>query len=196
MKLGSHNSLTYLKPKKWYMYFFRFVAQCQSKSYQEQYADGVRMFDVRLRPSENPNEEPMIAHGLMEYSTYDGFMEDFLTFLNIKAQKDETTPIYVRFIYEKGKYDTIEQENTFITLCKQYQEKYKSLHFIGGNRKGDWKQVIKLEPSPCYLDLYSSMTWKTWDDWCPRLYAFIMNKINIKRYKNESNDCFLLMDFI
>ena len=70
MKLGSHNSLTYLKPKKWYMCFFRFVAQCQSKSYEEQFESGIRMFDVRLRPSKNINDEPIIAHGLMEYSTW------------------------------------------------------------------------------------------------------------------------------
>lgn len=194
MKLGSHNSLTYLTPKKWYMRFFRFVAKCQSKNYKEQYESGVRMFDIRLRPSENIDEEPTIAHGLMEYSTYDGFMNDFLTYLDINAQEDSSTPIYVRFIYERDKNCSDKQEDNFITLCKQYQDKFKSLHFIGGNRKGDWKQVVKLETSPCYLDLYSSMTWKTWDDWFPWLYAKFMNKRNIDNFKDSN--CILLIDFI
>ena len=32
MKLGTHNSMSYLPLKKWYMYPFRFMAKCQKLS--------------------------------------------------------------------------------------------------------------------------------------------------------------------
>jgi len=48
MILGSHNSWSYLPPKKWYMKPFRFTAQCQDWDIKTQYEHGVRCFDLRL----------------------------------------------------------------------------------------------------------------------------------------------------
>lgn len=48
MKLASHNSMTYLPIKKWWLKPFRFIAQCQNKTIEEQYQAGVRMFDIRI----------------------------------------------------------------------------------------------------------------------------------------------------
>nr|DAH01868.1 MAG TPA: hypothetical protein [Crassvirales sp.] len=31
MKLGTHNSMSYLKPKRWWMRPFHFIAKCQSR---------------------------------------------------------------------------------------------------------------------------------------------------------------------
>ena len=45
MKKGSHNTMTYLKPSKWYLYPFIFVAKCQSIDYKKQFNCGVRWFD-------------------------------------------------------------------------------------------------------------------------------------------------------
>ena len=58
---GSHNSWTYLKPKKWWMYLIRWAAKCQSKNIIEQYNAGVRCFDLRLKCKENG--DMCIAHG-------------------------------------------------------------------------------------------------------------------------------------
>ena len=33
MKKGSHNTMTYLKPSKWYLYPFIFIAKCQLVKY-------------------------------------------------------------------------------------------------------------------------------------------------------------------
>ena len=49
MLLGSHNSLSYLSPMKWYMIPFHFMAKCQSVDYKTQYEKyGIRLFDIRL----------------------------------------------------------------------------------------------------------------------------------------------------
>ena len=200
MKKGSHNTMTYLKPSKWYLYPFIFVAKCQSIDYKKQFNCGVRWFDLRLKTTTNLNDEPIIAHGLMSYKTYKGFVDEFLQYLNEKAQEDLKNPIYVRLLYELSAKDksthSVIKENNFIELCKLYQQKYPFVHFIGGNRKYDWKILVNLETQPCQLDLYSSMTWKKWDDWCPWLYAHFMNKKNWDKYKDIKPDCFALMDFI
>ena len=50
MILGSHNSWSYLTPRKWWMKLFRFVAQCQDYDIKTQYEQfGVRCFDLRLK---------------------------------------------------------------------------------------------------------------------------------------------------
>lgn len=63
MELGSHNSLTYLPVKQWYLKPFKWVAKCQSKTIDEQFCDyGVRLFDIRVKFN---NGEPVVAHGFM-----------------------------------------------------------------------------------------------------------------------------------
>lgn len=48
--IGSHNSLTYLPVKQWYLKPFGWMARCQSKTLNEQfYIYGVRLFDFRVR---------------------------------------------------------------------------------------------------------------------------------------------------
>ncbi|MGN0144129.1 MAG: hypothetical protein ACI398_04050 [Clostridium sp.] len=53
--IGSHNSLSYLKPKHWYQWIFYPWARCQSKTLKEQYDSGVRYFDIRVRFDKNNN---------------------------------------------------------------------------------------------------------------------------------------------
>ena len=118
MKKGSHNTMTYLKPYKWYMYPFIFIAKCQSINYKKQYECGIRWFDLRLKTTTNFNDEPIIAHGLMKYKTYKGFVDEFLYYINEKAQEDLDNPIYVRLLYELSTKDTSDfaslKENNFI----------------------------------------------------------------------------------
>lgn len=197
MKIGSHDTMSYLMPHKWYMIPFMFCARCQSKNYKQQYECGARWFDLRLKTTEILNDEPIIAHGFLNYKTYKGFVDEFLTFLNNKAENET---IYVRLIYEMPSKDKSKnaqlKENNFIELCKTLQTKYSNIHFTSARRKYDWKVLTELEEEPCLFNLYSSMTWLKLDDWCPWLYAFFMNKRNLKKYKNYESNCFLLMDFL
>lgn len=52
---GSHNSLSYSKPKYWYQWIFYPWARCQSKNILEQYDSGIRYFDIRVRFDKNNN---------------------------------------------------------------------------------------------------------------------------------------------
>ena len=49
MKLASHNSLSYIKPKKWWEKLINFTSKCQSYDIETQYEYGVRLFDIRIR---------------------------------------------------------------------------------------------------------------------------------------------------
>lgn len=201
MKLGSHNSLTYLKPRKWWMYLYIPFAKCQSKTIEEQYEAGARYFDFRIRfDSKGPKNDIIVAHGLMEYKLSGAKLYEILDYLNRKAW---STPkqIHVRMLYEMssgylgGDHDA--GEDSFIEYCKYIQTKFKSINFCGGQRKYDWAQLVKLGTHPMSIDLYSSRTWTILDDWCPWIYAKLMNKKNYKKYKGmEPKDGFMLMDFI
>ena len=198
MKIGSHDSLSYLKPRIWWMRPFHFVARCQSKTYQEQYEAGARYFDVRLRTTIDPNAEPTIAHGIMPFRAKAGFLNEMFGWLDGRSTSDN--PIYIRLLYEMPMKDKTKEaekkEQVFVSLCQKYMEAYPNLRFCGGQRKYDWKLLVSLPPHPCSKDLYSSMTWKEWDDWCPWFYAHFMNKKNWEKYKDVQPNCFALMDFI
>lgn len=202
MLIGSHNSFTYLKPRKWWMRLFTIFAKCQSKDIFEQYIAGARYFDLRLKIKFNKYGETdiIVAHGLMEYDISYYGLRGILTNLNNFA-KGFNEKIYIRLLYElpykdKSKNAQI-KETTFKDFCYYLKLHFSSLTFCGGQRKYDWKQIAYLEPHPNSIDLYSSRTWKIWDDWCPWIYAKLMNNKNYKKYKDsEPKDGFMLMDFV
>ena len=83
MKIGSHNSLSYIKPKKWYLMPFHFMARCQSKDYVKQYETyGVRLFDVRIWFDKDGN--PEVRHGLMSFDIDSDGLNDFFEYLIMK----------------------------------------------------------------------------------------------------------------
>ena len=204
MLIGSHNSFTYLKPRKWWMRLFTIFAKCQSENIIKQYAAGARYFDLRVRfkNAENTFDDVIIAHGLMEYEYNISSIELYyiLETLDLIA-KNYNQKIYIRLLYElpykdKSKLSQL-KETKFIKFCNCLQNTFTNLIFCGGQRKYDWKQLVNLKPHPYSIDLYSSRTWKIWDDWCPWLYAHFMNNKNYKKYKDaEPKDGFMLMDFV
>lgn len=202
MILGSHNSFTYLKPKHWYMRLFTLFAKCQSKDIFEQYNAGARYFDLRIR-FKNGNagfKDIIVAHGLMEYKIDWDDLYFILNKLNNIASNCKET-IYIRLLYEmpsrdKSK-DAKDKINKFIDICYKLVNWFPSLKFCGGQRKYDWKQLATLEPHPNSIDLYSSRTWKIWDDWCPKIYASFMNTKNYHKYKDaKPKNGYMLMDFV
>lgn len=185
MKLGTHNSMTYLKPKKWYMYPFRFIAKCQKVDIKKQYELGARMFDIRIHYDKNGN--PEFRHGFMAFK---GDVEGVFKYLNNKKAK-----CYIRLVLEVIKEKGIkEQEAFFIRDCKRWESTYSKLNFFCGCRKLDWKKVYSFStPEPKINQLVSSTTWKKLDDWYPWLYAVLMNKKNLANYNSTD---WLLIDFI
>lgn len=65
--LGSHNSFTYLKATNTFYGQFPIVWRCQYKTIQEQYKDGIRFFDVRVKLEKKANRNMWrCAHGIVD----------------------------------------------------------------------------------------------------------------------------------
>lgn len=205
MILGSHNTMTYLKPKKWWMWFGKFVAKCQKLSIEEQYKKGARWFDIRLSiPKDKSGHlEPVFSHGWMDYKgVYPAEVFEFLG-----KHKDA----YCRIVLEKGGRD---EEDLFRFYVYRWMNLY-NMNVVQIAKKGEWKNLI--EPNaktplgikdayascngnyPQYQNLPGILRYKSWsglliDDLWPWVYAKLNNKKNLERYKNE--DITLLIDFI
>lgn len=189
MKLASHNSMTYLPPKKWYMYLFRFAARCQNKTIEEQYEQyGIRMFDLRISFLKNGLVE--FRHGLIAYK---GDVKEILNYLNTRDEK-----VYVRFILES---DNNCGELRFIHFCNWCLEHYTNIIFFEGVLKKNWKQLVNFGTTvPTYDHKYASnnnpinYTGKTrLDDLYPWIYAKLFNRKNIKKGTDKE---YLFLDFV
>lgn len=185
MKLGSHNSMSYLKPKKWYLTPFRFVAKCQSKSIEEQFKAGVRMFDIRV--SYDKYGIPEFRHGSMAFK---GNVDEVFKYLNTRRCK-----VYVRLILEiSNKKNSIIHEGYFIKDCKIWEEDYKKIVFFCGRRKFDWKIVYDFKyKEPNIVQYVGSMQGSKLNGLWPWLYAKLHNK---KHYKECNKNKWALFDFI
>lgn len=188
-KLASHDSMTYLPPKKWYLYPFRFMARCQSKTLQQQYEDyGIRMFDIRI--SFDKNGKPEFRHGLIAYK---GDVAEHFKYLNSKKR------VAVRLILEEYMDDKSDiQEDNFIDYCSHLESTYKNIKFFGGIRKRDWKTIYNFKYNPSYDNKYSSnntndTTGTILDDWFPWIYAKFNNKKNIEKGTDKP---WLFIDFV
>lgn len=181
-KLGTHNSMSYLKPLKWWHRPFHFLSRCQRVSIQEQYEKyNARYFDLRVKEY---NGEWYFAHGLTLYKGET--VDSVLYYLNTKED------VAVRFTLEITKFNA-EQNDAFITLCNRIVKEYTNINFVGFFRKCDWQRVFgDVKNVSCY-EACSSTTGNILDDWCPYLYAKKYNKDNSKQGCSHE---YLLFDFI
>lgn len=65
--IGSHNTMTYLKPLRWWMKLINFTSKCQTKDMEKQYAAGVRYFDIRVYMEEYDTIPSYYGHGVIKY---------------------------------------------------------------------------------------------------------------------------------
>lgn len=179
--IGSHNSMTYLPLSNWWIYPFNWIAKCQSKTIEQQFNLGIRLFDIRI--SYDKNDNVIFKHGT---ASYKGDVYNTLKYLN-----DQNTPIKIRFILETKSEDK-HKENLFIKDFQEFTRLFPNLSFYEGRRKFDWKQLVDL-PTLEVTQLISSMDGKGIYKICPWLYAIRFNKSNIKSYKGSAP---LLLDFI
>lgn len=202
MNIGTHNSLTYLTPKKWWQKLIRFTAKCQAVDYKKQYELGARVFDVRLWYDDDLKME--VRHGRISYKI------GYTVFFNMLDFLEEKGDCYVRILCEEDSFAkndpiVIDKEKCFIEDCRYIESMYDNIKFFGGNRKYDWKVLynFKNKDVPTLVDRYSSTTSlfksdKKWlailDDLCPILYAKLKNKTLIKEH--DDKDGYLFIDFI
>lgn len=216
MRIGSHNTMSYLRPATWWGRLLRFTAQCQGKNIYDQFELGVRTFDLRV-VFDKKTGEPHFAHGLITYESADVY--GILDYLNMQAISDklrkEDEPIYIRILNERNKdYDR------FVSFCSGIEKEYKSLRFFGGHNKKDWRRLYTFKnPDPSLIDKYSScnndlvyysclgellrrlhlpvpVTGWHLDDLFPRIYAWAFNEYWRDVYDGTHPNDTLLQDFV
>lgn len=192
MILGTHNTMTYRSPKKWWLYPFKFISQCQSVNYKKQHEKyGVGAFDLRIFWDKKGNIE--FRHGAISYNAKDFWdIVDYIVKNNITA----------RILFEERNFKALisrskkmNLQEKFIELCKEIDAKYPGNRFYGGRNTRTWEVLYQFKTKdPVELGYYSSVTslfdseskfLKIIDDWCPRIYALLKNKKN-KVYIKEN----------
>ena len=189
MILASHNSMSYLPVANWLLKPFAFMARCQSKTIEEQYAAGVRLFDIRVGYDKKGNAH--FRHGLMRFK---GDVEAVLQWLNSQPEL-----VRVRLILEEYRDDgDMQQENCFTDDCRRWERTYPNLTFFGGVRKHDWEELyvfpINLERSIKHM--YASMQGSKIDDLWPWLWAKLHNKKNLSEAKKTCHGKYVMIDFV
>ena len=184
--LGSHNSLTYLPCRKWWMYVINLTAKCQSKTLSEQFHDGVRYFDIRLK-WDSRKESWVIAHGLIEYK---GNIRRVLETLNYLAEF-YNEKLYVRFLLEYNK-----RPNDFVRYARG---EYSNIKYHLIETKWDEKVIERYSNNIILIHYYSSVLgWKRFF-LIPYLYAKLHNKENRKTFKvslEDKDNKVLMLDFV
>lgn len=187
MILGTHNSWSYLRPKKWWMRLIAFTARCQDTGIKGQYKLGSRCFDLRMRFKDG---KLIVAHGIVEYPTNYPALCKTLKWVNKKGD------CYVRVLHEcrNKKQYTEESITMFKKYCTLLQETFPNIKFWCGKNLYNWETDFEFPNNPKCTELYASVCKpKLIDDWYPRHYAKKHNQKNIETVK----DCdILLIDFI
>mgnify|MGYP004649792769 CR=1 FL=1 len=143
MKLASHNSLSFVKPRKWWEKLINFTSKCQSYDIETQYEYGVRLFDIRIRRAMFEPDSyycAKSAHGLI---TYDVRIVDVLRYLDTLSTKED--PIYVYLSLENKKCEKDRDYVWFKNAFNLYEEMFPNLIFCGGYVKYPWHKIIDCE---------------------------------------------------
>lgn len=186
--IGTHNSMTFLPPEHWYGWFMIPFARGQSKTIEQQWNDGARCFDLRIRFTKQG--EPYFAHGLYE-CTHEVQPIDVLVQLD-RLMIRYNQPAFVRLILEDPN-----RQNHNVFYFKRFCQKWSEadmMHLFGGNRKGDWAQIVEFDYKPNLTQYVGSMMEDAWwyEKIMPFAYAWRRNK---KNKQNPQGDI-AIYDFI
>lgn len=183
--IGSHNTMTYLKPTNWLLYLgYLISAKCQNKTWLDQINSGVRVLDIRVFPEYIFGSTFWrYGHGLIKFTRNSPGIYNIASTINDMAKRTKK-PMYMRIILERCKSEHDVQE--FINLCEHLELNYPYIKFLGGNRKKDWKKCYifssDITDSNVNQPVSSMAEDARWyEKICPWLYAKRMNKVN--KYK-------------
>ena len=191
MILGSHNSWSYLPPRRWWMRPIAFMAKCQRVDIRTQYERyGVRCFDLRVRF--NKYGLGIVAHGIVEYCFTASKIYEDLAWLDSKGD------CYVRVIHEVRtvKQYKNRQRNLFRHFCERLEDEYKNIRFWCGRELFCWGYDYHFPgyDEPTCEERYASVCPpKLVDDWWPWLFARLHNRAVLAAGTKKD---ILLIDFV
>lgn len=183
MIIGTHNSMTYLEPKKWWFKFCTAFWRCHKKTIQEQWAAGVRCFDLRVTFEKDGT--PVFAHGIVKLK---GNVYSITSELLVMAG-EHNSEVYIRLVCEDKSADELiaERFKEFCGLlsiwhCTPFE----------GRRKGDWKLLYDFQYKPKLNQFVGSMApdARWYEKFMPKKYAKRMNE------HNQPQEDISLYDFI
>ena len=192
MILQSHNSWSYLKPIRWWMYLIRFTAKCQSKSIAEQYIFyGVRSFDLRIKPTKNGIR---VAHGLV---VYDYTENDILRDLEMIDRCGDCSVRMVLEVRNKNEY-SIKNISAFCNFCMKAEKLFTHTSYYYGKNLYNYNVDYYYKYEPKELGLYASNSKPAIiDDWWPWIYARLNNRKNLAETEDSyGNGVIVSMDFV
>ena len=102
---GSHNTMSYLKPKQWWLRPFAIWGRCQDKTIEEALESGIRYFDLRVKF--DSSKTALFGHGLITYE-YEKSVEEVISWLIEKSVS--VGKIYIRILAEKEWQEKIFKE--------------------------------------------------------------------------------------
>lgn len=205
MKLGSHNTMTYLRPKVFWQRLLPFIGKCQSVDYKVQHSLGAVGYDLRLFWDSDGQLE--YRHGFLRFSADN--IDEVLSYA-------ESNNIIVRVLlevrsYNKGLIGNIDElRSRFKVYCSEIEEKYPSILFFGGQESGSGEKLYTFKSDTGDLaieELHSSVTslfksnnkfLRMIDDLFPIIYSLIKNEKNIRAYQNnkDKENTYLYVDYI
>lgn len=190
INIASHNSMTYLPVKQWWLKPFSFMAKCQSVPITKQYITyNVRMFDLRV--SFDKNGKPYFKHGIFKYKGDVYNVLDWIAYVVID-------PIVRINLEEEIEFCNPRLTNLFFNFCKEIEDKY-DITFIGGTYKRGGI-IYRFNNQVRCKELYASVTKKygIFDDMFPWIYAYFNNKKDRNKINKEFGTYYdyLMQDFV
>lgn len=205
MKLGSHNTMTYLRPKVFWQRLLPFIGRCQSVDYKAQHSLGAVGYDLRLFWDDDGKLE--YRHGFLRFPADN--IDEVLSYA-------ESNNIIVRVLLEVRSYNKPlisnidELRSRFKAYCSDIEEKYPSILFFGGQESGSGEKLYTFKNDTSNLaieELHSSVTslfkshnkfLRMIDDLFPIIYSLIKNEKNIMAYQNnkDKENTYLYVDYV
>lgn len=205
MKLGSHNTMTYLRPKVFWQRLLPFIGRCQSVDYKVQHSLGAVGYDLRLFWDDDGKLE--YRHGFLRFPADN--IDEVLSYA-------ESNNIIVRVLlevrsYNKGLIGNIDElRSRFKAYCSEIEEKYPSILFFGGQESGSGEKLYTFKNDTGNLaieELHSSVTslfkshnkfLRMIDDLFPIIYSLIKNEKNIRAYQSnkDKENTYLYVDYV
>lgn len=189
---GTHNSMSYLPVKNWWMFPFIPVARCQGKDYREQFREGARVFDLRVCYNDKDGLWGF-AHGMMRFKS--PWVGNVINGLYTLAKQSGET-VYVRLILERCENGL--HASNFTMLCQRMEKMYGShIRFVGGNRKSDWKKLYVFE-NDISDTLNNQWVGSMAEDasWIERLIPYLYARRHNKKNRERLKPILNLFDFI
>lgn len=175
--IGSHNTMTYLPPRRKWLWWLKWIAQCQSKDYREQWEHGARAFDLRIFFN---NDGVEYRHGLISYDA-DNLIE-FLDFCNRNGAIVRVLFEERNWVHLKLRSKIHDYKNDFKAFCKDIDSNYPNITFYGGWNTSTHEQIYKFGNSVIDRQCYTSFTPFAW------IYALF--------HRKHDSDVVMCYDFI